>query len=220
MIQFSKERQSVIDSAQWLLSQGYLGSELGTAGNVSIRIDGEKLIAITPSGRRYQDLAPDDICIIDFDQNMVSGNHYPSVEVAMHLGIYRTREDVGAVVHTHQPFASILAVVNEPIPPLFDDITMALGGIVQVVPYALSGSPELVEKVAGTITNGCQTFLMQNHGALCLGAKIEKALKNVTLLEKVAFVYYHALATGKPISTLPKETVEMLYSFSKTKTSI
>jgi ribulose-5-phosphate 4-epimerase/fuculose-1-phosphate aldolase len=220
MIQFSKERQSVIDSAQWLLSQGYLGSELGTAGNVSARIDGEKLIAITPSGRRYQDLVPDDICIVDFDQKLVSGNHYPSVEVAMHLGVYRTRQDVGAVAHTHQPFASILAVINEPIPPLFDDITMALGGIVQTIPYALSGSPELVEKVVGIITNGCQAFLMQNHGALCLGATIEKALKNVALLEKVAFVYYHALATGKPISKLPKETVEMLYSSSKTKTSI
>jgi len=220
MIQFSKERQTVIDSAQWLLSQGYLGSELGTAGNVSVRIEGQDLIAITPSGRRYQDLVLDDISIVDFDQKMVSGDHYPSVEVGMHLGVYRTREDVGAVAHTHQPYASILAVINEPIPPLFDDITMALGGVVQVVPYALSGSPELVEKVMGTVTNGCQSFLMQNHGALCLGAKIEKALKHVTLLEKVAFVYYHALTTGKQISTIPKETVEMLYSFSKTKSGI
>ena len=220
MTKFSKECRSVIDSAQWLLSQGYLGSELGTAGNVSVRIDGEALIAITPSGRRYQDLVPDDISIVDFDQKMVSGNHYPSVEAAMHIGVYRTRQDVGAVVHTHQPFASVLAVINEPIPPLFDDITMTLGGIVQVIPYALSGSPELVEKVVGIITNGCQAFLMQNHGALCIGADIEKAIKNVALLEKVAFVYYHALTTGKPISELPKETVEMLYSSSKTKTSI
>ncbi len=203
MTKFLKECQSVIDSAQWLLSQGYLGSELGTAGNVSVRIDGENLIAITPSGRQYQDLVPDDISIVDFDQKMVSGNHYPSVEVAMHIGVYRTREDVGAVAHTHQPFASVLAVINEPIPPLFDDITMALGGIVQVIPYALSGSPELVEKAVGIITNGCQAFLMQNHGALCLGANIEKGLKNVALLEKVAFVYYHALTTGKPISELP-----------------
>jgi glutamate-1-semialdehyde 2,1-aminomutase len=220
MVQFSKECQSVINSAQWLLSQGYLGSELGTAGNVSVRIDGEKLIAITPSGRRYQDLVPDDICVVDFDGKMISGNHYPSVETAMHIGAYRTRQDVGAVAHTHQPFASVLAVINEPIPPLFDDITMALGGIVQVVPYALSGSPALVERVVEIITNGCQAFLMQNHGALCLGANIEKSLKNVALLEKVAFVYYHALTTGKPISKLPKETVEILYSSGKTKTGI
>ncbi len=220
MIQFSKERQSVIDSAQWLLSQGYFGPELGTAGNVSVRIDGEPLIAITPSGRRYQDLVPDDICIVDFDGKMVTGNHYPSVEAAMHIGVYRTRQDVGAVAHTHQPFASILGVINEPIPPLFDDITMALGGIVQVIPYALSGSPDLVENVAGIITNGCQSFLMRNHGALCLGATIEKAIKNVAFLEKVAFVYYHALTTGKPISEIPQETVKMLYNAGQTKTSI
>jgi len=220
MSQYLKERQSVIDSAQWLLAQGYLGSELGTAGNVSMRIEGEELIAITPSGRRYQDLVPDDISIVDFERNMVSGNHYPSVEVGMHLGVYRTREDTKAIAHTHQPYASVLAVINEPIPALFDDITMAMGGIVQVVPYALSGSPDLVERVVETVTNGCQAFLMQNHGALCLGTTIEKALKHVTLLEKVAFVYYHALATGKTVGTIPKETVEMLYSFSKTKTGI
>ncbi|MBN1573348.1 MAG: class II aldolase/adducin family protein [Deltaproteobacteria bacterium] len=220
MTQFLKECRSVIDSAQWLLSQGYFGPELGTAGNVSVRIEGEELIAITPSGRRYQDLVPDDISIVDFGQNMVSGSHYPSVEAGMHLGVYRAREDVGAVVHTHQPYASILSVINEPIPPLFDDITMALGGVVEVVPYALSGSPELVEKVAGVITNGCMAFIMQNHGALCLGATIEKATKNVAFLEKVAHVYYHALTTGMPISEIPKETVQMLYSFSKTKTSI
>lgn len=220
MSQYFKERQSVIDSAQWLLSQGYFGPELGTAGNVSVRIEGEELIAITPSGIAYQELFPDDISIVDFDQKMVSGNHHPSVEVGMHLGVYRTREDVGAVAHTHQPYASILAVINEPIPPLFDDITMALGGVVEVVPYALSGSPDLVEKVTEVITNGCMAFLMQNHGALCLGVTIEKATKNVAFLEKVAHVYYHALATGKPITVIPKEIVEMLYQFSKTKTSI
>lgn len=220
MSHYFKERQSVIDSAQWLLSQGYFGPELGTAGNVSVRIKGEELIAITPSGVPYRDLAPDDISIVDFDQKMVSGNHHPSVEVGMHLGVYRTRDDAGAVVHTHQPFASILAVVNEPIPPLFDDITMALGGVVDVVPYALSGSPELVEKVVEVITNGCQSFLMQNHGALCLGATIEKATKNVAFLEKVAHVYYHALTTGKQITEIPKETVNMLYNSSMTKESI
>ncbi len=220
MTKYLKECQSVIDSAQWLLSQGYFGPELGTAGNVSVRIEGEEFIAITPSGIPYQDLLPDDISIVDYDQKMISGNHHPSVEVGMHLGVYRTREDVGAVAHTHQPYASILSVINEPIPPLFDDITMALGGIIDVVPYALSGSPELVEKVVKVITNGCQAFIMQNHGALCLGATIKKATKNVAFLEKVAHVYYHALATGKPISEIPKDKVEMLYSFSKTKESI
>jgi ribulose-5-phosphate 4-epimerase/fuculose-1-phosphate aldolase len=220
MTKYLNECQSVIESAQWLLSRGYFGPELGTAGNVSVRIEGEELIAITPSGRPYQDLDPEDISIVDFDQKMVSGNHYPSVEVGMHLGVYRTREDVGAVAHTHQPFASILSVINEPIPPLFDDITMALGGMIDVVPYAMSGSPELVEKVVGVITNGCMAFIMQNHGALCLGATIEKATKNVAFLEKVAQIYYHALATGKTVTEIPKENVEMLYQFSKTKTSI
>ncbi len=220
MEQYSEERQSVIDSAQWLLSQGYFGPELGTAGNVSVRIGDEKLIAITPSGCPYQNLVPDDICIVDFDQNVVSGTHRPSVETGMHLGVYEAREDVRAIVHTHQPFASILSIINEPIPPLFDDITMALGGGVEVVPYAMSGSVDLVQNVAKVVTNGCNAFIMQNHGALCLGATIEKATKNVAFLEKIAHVYYHALATGKKITQLPKEAVEMLIQLSKDKEGI
>ena len=220
MEQYSKERQSVIDSAQWLLSQGYFGPELGTAGNVSVRIGDEKLIAITPSGYPYQSLIPDDICIVDFDQNVVLGDHRPSIETGMHIGVYQVREDVKAIAHTHQPFASILSVINEPIPPLFDDITMALGGDVEVVPYAMSGSQDLVQNVAKVAANGNNALIMQNHGALCLGTTIEKATKNVAFLEKIAHIYYHSLTTGKKISQLPKEAVEMLLQMSKVKESI
>jgi ribulose-5-phosphate 4-epimerase/fuculose-1-phosphate aldolase len=156
------------------------------------------------------DLVPEEICVVDFDMNRIAGDLAPSIETAMHAGVYRDRPDVGAVVHTHQDFASVFALINQPIPALFDEVALSIGETVDVVPYALSGTPELVENVRRTVANGFNCFVMQNHGALNLGKTLEKAWKNAELLEKTAKAYYHALATGKPVTTLPEETVQLV----------
>ena len=212
---YLKPREDVIQCCQWLCRHGYFGSLLSAGGNVSVRIPDEPLLVITPSGRPYMDLVPEEICVVDFDLQPVAGELSPSIETAMHAGIYRTRDDVGAVVHTHQPYASVFALINQAIPPLFDEVALSIGETVAVVPYALSGTPELVENVKRTVANGCNCFVMQNHGALNLGRNLEKAWKNAELLEKSAQVYYQALCTGKPVTTLPEETVELVRQLRK-----
>jgi len=207
---YLQPRKEVIECCQWLCRHGYFGTLLSAGGNVSVRIPNEPVLVITPSGKPYMDLVPEEICVLDFDLNPIAGELAPSIETAMHVGIYRTREDVGAVVHTHQAHASIFALINQPIPALFDEVALAIGETVDVVPYALSGTPELVENVTRTVANGCNCFVMQNHGALNLGKNLEKAWRNAELLEKTAQVYYQALATGKPVTTLPEETVELV----------
>ena len=212
---YLKPREDVIQCCQWLCQHGYFGSQLSAGGNVSVRLPDEPVLVITPSGRPYMDLVPDEICVVDFDLNPIAGELAPSIETAMHAGIYRTRDDVGAVVHTHQPHASVFALINQPIPALFDEVALSIGETVAVVPYALSGTPELVENVRQTVTNGCNCFIMQNHGALNLGKNLEKAWKNAELLEKSAQVYCQALTTGKPVTTLPVETVELVRQLRK-----
>jgi L-fuculose-phosphate aldolase len=201
-------RQDVIDCCQWLCQHGYFGSLLSAGGNVSVRIPGEAVLVITPSGKPYMDLVPESICVLDFNLNPIAGDLKPSIETAMHAGIYQRRPDVGAVVHTHQAFASIFALINQPIPALFDEVALAIGETVDVVPYAFSGTPELAENVCQTVANGCDCFIMQNHGALNLGRTLDQAWKNAELLEKTAQAYHHALATGTPVTTLPDETIE------------
>jgi L-ribulose-5-phosphate 4-epimerase len=210
MERYLNDRKDVIDCCQWLCRHGYFGSLLSAGGNVSVRIPGEPVLVITPSGKPYMDLVPKEICVVDFDLNRIAGDLAPSIETAMHAGIYRDRADVGAVVHTHQAYASIFALINQPIPALFDEVALSIGETVDVVPYALSGTPQLVEHVRRTVANGCNCFVMQNHGALNLGKTLEKAWKNAELLEKTAQAYYHALATGKPVTTLPDETVQLV----------
>ena len=132
---YDRIRREVLDSSRWLAEHGYLG-QLSSGGNISARVPGEKSIAITPSGRTYFSLDLNDICIIDFDQNPIEGSLAPSIETGMHIGVYRNRPDVNAVIHTHQPFASTLSVINKPIPALFDEIIVEIGHEVGIVPYA------------------------------------------------------------------------------------
>ena len=207
-------KREIIDSIQWLSEHGYLG-KLSSGGNISIRVPAEQIVAITPSGRSYASLAPDDICVIDFDRNSIEGSLSPSIEAGMHIGVYKNRPDVHAVIHTHQPFASVLAIINKPIPALFDEITVEIGHEVDIVPYAFSGSAELVANIVGKLGNACHCYLLQNHGALCLGADMRRAMKNAELLENAAEIYYHALATGEHIQKLPPSAIDYFADMRK-----
>jgi L-fuculose-phosphate aldolase len=203
-------RTDIIDCCQWLSRHGYFGSLLSAGGNVSVRIPNRPMLAITPTGKSYMDLKPLDICVVDFDLTIVDGDLSPSIETAMHVGIYQRRPDVGAVVHTHQAHASVFALINRAIPALFDEVAMAIGDTVDVVPYAFSGTPELVENVRRTVDNGCQCFIMQNHGALSLGKTLLDAWKNAEFLEKTAQAYCRALNTGHSVTTLPAGTIQRI----------
>lgn len=204
---YDRIRREVLDSSRWLAEHGYLG-QLSSGGNISARVPGEKSIAITPSGRTYFSLDLNDICIIDFDQNPIEGSLAPSIEAGMHIGVYRNRPDVNAVIHTHQPFASTLSIINKPIPALFDEITVEIGHEVDIVPYAFSGSRELIDNLTGKLGNDCHCYLIQNHGAISLGADMPRAMRNSELLESVARIYYQALATGADIQKLPASAID------------
>ena len=121
MGKYDSYKDSVLESSLWLLENGYFGSQRGSGGNVSVRIDEGALMAITPSSVQYHKLSAKDICVVDFDISVIEGGLRPSVEAGMHSIIYKMRPDVHAVVHTHQIFGSVFAVISEPIPALFDD---------------------------------------------------------------------------------------------------
>lgn len=209
MTRYDEYKDSVLRYAMWLSEHGYFGALTGSGGNVSVRIEREKAFAVTPSGIPYTKMAPHDICILDFGINRIDGTREPSMESGMHGAIYERRPDVHAIVHTHQTRASMFSVINRPIPALFDEVCMNIGEIVEVVPYALSGSRELAENVAAKLDNHCNGYILQNHGVLCLGKTLEKACLNAELIEKVATIYADALSTGQDISALPEETVSL-----------
>ncbi len=209
MSQYENDKKNVLEASLWLSDQGYFGSQRGSGGNVSVRIN-DSAMAITPSSVKYQELSVDDICVVGFDNSAieVKAGLKPSIEAGLHGIIYQNRPDVNSVVHTHQVYGSVFAVMNMPIPALFDEVSFALGQIIDVIPYALSGSPELAANVGGKLSNNANAYLIQNHGILALGKNLDKAILHAELLEKVAHIYCLALSTGKPVGTLPASIAE------------
>jgi len=203
---YDHSKREILESCRWLAENGYLGRKTA-GGNISVRATDEQTVAITPSGKSYLDLTLDDICVIDFNYHQLEGSLPPSIEAAMHIGVYTHRSDVTAVVHTHQPYASVFSIINKPIPALFDEIIVEIGGMVEIVPYAFSGSAELVQNVVRRLDNNCHCYIIQNHGALCLGANMNRAVKNTELLENVARIYYYGLISGQQITTLPDAAI-------------
>ncbi len=217
MSKYEQYKKDVVKYGQMMLTKGFT---VGTGGNVSILVDGEDVLAITPSNREYMELTPADICIVDFDMNIIEGQFNPSRETGLHIAVYKNRPDANAVIHSHPIYSSIFAVIGKPVPPIFDEVTISIGNSTDVIPYALSGSDELVDHVKTKLSNRCNCYVLQNHGALSLGTTIAKAFRNLELMEKSSQIYYHALATGEQPSVLPQDMSDILFQLLKAEQDI
>ncbi len=211
MGRYDEYKELVLRMSCRLSEEGFFGTRSGSAGNVSVLVDDEDTIVVTPTRLPYNKMKAGDICVVDFDLKRIEGELKPSIEAPMHVAAYKTRRDVRAVIHTHQRGASALSLIAEPIPPLFDEVALAIGNVVEIIPYALSGTRELHDMVAEKVSNRCHCYIMQNHGALCVGADLDRTFTYVELLEKISSVYVQALATGKPITTLPEAIASQLF---------
>jgi L-ribulose-5-phosphate 4-epimerase len=209
MGQFDAVKQLIVTACRRLVEKGYL---MATGGNVSARIIGQAAFAITPSNYDYLKMTPEDVCVLDLDLNPLEGERKPSVESGMHAGIYHARPDVNAVVHTHQVYASALALVRAPIPALFDEQVRFLGRSVEIIPYAPSGTGWLKNTITKRIKNHHNAYLLQNHGALCFGDTLERAEHNVEILEKCSLAYLLALCTERPVTKIPLAVREIAFS--------
>jgi L-fuculose-phosphate aldolase len=196
-----KEKKEVLAAARQILKKGLV---TGTSGNVSLRLAPEgkrSLLAITPSSRNYLSLTPDDIQILDFDAGKVEGDLPPSVETPLHIGIYRVRKDINAIIHTHSVFASALSVARLSIPAIIEEQVAYLGGEIKLARYAPSGSPDLVKNVIAALGKR-YAVLLANHGAVGVGANLPAAFHACELMENTALIYLLALSTGS-VNELP-----------------
>ena len=218
MNQWREARKTVLEAALKIAEKGLV---VGTSGNISLRLpsDGKKqMMAITPTSRHYDTLKVDDIPIIDFDGQRVAGDLPPSIETPLHIGIYKARKDVNAIIHTHSVFASAAAVAGIDIPPILEDQAAFLGGEIKLAGYALSGTPEQMTNVLAALGDR-NAVLMANHGAVGTGKNMRDAFTACELIEKTARVYFLTLSAGK-VNQLPEKALAIqkeLYSKSQTR---
>jgi L-fuculose-phosphate aldolase len=204
-------RREIADTGRRLELEGLLST---TAGNISARVEPE-LAAITPTAIPYPQIRPEDVVVVDLAGRVVDGERRPSSELPFHTAVYRARSDVGAVVHTHSPFATTLAVMRRPIPAVHYVIASFGVTEIPVVEYETYGTGELAlrcEQVAATGTNGA---LLANHGAVAFGPTLERAATLASLLEFLAATYYRALVAGGPV-LLPEAEIARVAERYKT----
>jgi ribulose-5-phosphate 4-epimerase/fuculose-1-phosphate aldolase len=209
MGQFDSAKDMIVETARKLTAKGYL---MATGGNLSVRITGQSALAITPSNYDYLKMLPEDVCVLDFELKVLEGSLKPSVESGMHAAIYRARQDVNAVVHTHQVYASALTLIQMPIPSLFDEQVRFLGRSVNIIPYAPSGTGLLAGIIARSVRDHNNAYMLQNHGALVLGQDMERAVYNVEILEKCSLAYLLALCTDRKVSKIPLAVREVAFA--------
>lgn len=199
-------RKEIISTGQMILDAAMV---IGTWGNISVRIAEDDLIAITPSGVDYKTLIPENIPILDMEGNRIDGNLKPSVELPMHLAIYKSRPDVFAIVHTHSVFCTAMAIARQPIPAACEDLIQSVGGGVRVAAYKPPGSMALGEAVVDAIKNR-KAVIMANHGLLTVGKNLKEAIKVAQICEKTAQATLLAANLGGAIALSDKECEEML----------
>jgi L-fuculose-phosphate aldolase len=173
------------------------GLVTGTAGNISVREDGGQWFLITPSGFDYRLMEQDDVARVNLETRAVEGKRRPSSEWELHSRIYEAREDVKAIVHSHSPYATAVAVARKTIPNILDE-TADLTPI-PTVDYAPPGSKELAEMVAARLTEGCNAVLLANHGVVVTGGSLDDALHRSVEVERLAQLFIWAETLGGAI---------------------
>ena len=180
----------------------------GISGNISVRCNDK--IVITSSGSANSFLTRDDICVIDFDGNLVEGERKASSEKLVHIEFYKKRQDINAICHFHSPYLTSFASCGMPIKDkvlpeiifMFDEIPLA--------PYAIPGSKLLAQETAKYFDK-YSVVLMQNHGAIVGGKDLKEAYLNIELCE----AYAQTLLLSKFLGgakMLSEEQVKDIYS--------
>lgn len=191
------EREEVVRLCQKMQADGLT---VGTSGNVSVR-GKDGLLAMSPSGLAYESMTAEDVVVVDLDGNMVDGSRPPSSETDMHRLVLGARPDVGCVIHTHSPYATMLACLERDLPPIYPNLTCASSGTgasgVKCMPFMQSHTAAFGVGVVRTLGEDF-AVLLGHHGVLVCGVDAGYAYTVATTVEYCARMYVGASAVAEP----------------------
>ena len=197
-------RRQVVTVCRRLYESGLIA---GADGNVSVRT-GQGGMLITPAGMSKVDVGVDDLVDVSWEGTGSRGAARPSTESAMHVRLYRRRDDVGAVVHAHPPVATAFAAAGATLPTeVLPEMIFQLGTIAYV-PFAVPGSEAVADAMEPYISEH-DVFLFANHGATTVAATLTRAHQRMESLEHGARIVWAARALGGA-QALPPDAVATL----------
>jgi L-fuculose-phosphate aldolase len=169
------------------------GLVIGSAGNISVRVDDDHLV-VSAGGVRYDELGPDDHPVIDTRDGSWTGPREPTSEIALHTGLMSALTDVGAVVHTHSRYAAAFSVARLDLPFICNENIATRAERVLVTSYAPPGTTSLAGNVLATlrVQPGSRAVLLANHGVVAIGPDLEAAYVVAQSVEWTAEICHHA----------------------------
>lgn len=199
-------KEEIVDVAHMMSRQGLVGTY---EGNISIRA-GDK-VYLTPSGRSKELLTEGQIIITDLKGNLIEGDLKPTSETPMHLRCYELRDDIGAVVHCHAPFATAYAQQNIEIVNKISPEFIMLFGKIPLIKYGRPGTRDLVKGIEDYIDD-YDVFLLANHGVLGIGKTVMEAFSKIMSLELLlkTEVIRKFIDDGKDVSLSDEEYEHLL----------
>lgn len=201
-------REQICDICHKMWQLGWVAAN---DGNVSVKLPDGTFLA-TSTGMSKSFIMPEKLVHIDQDGQILdaSAGLKPSSEIKMHLRCYKEREDVGAVLHAHPPVATGYAVANKPLDEYSMIETVIALGSIPVTPYGTPSTYEVPDRIAPYLGEH-DALLLQNHGALTVGADLITAYYRMETLELFAKISLnaHLLGGAKEIS---RENIDRLIS--------
>ena len=201
-------REQICDICHKMWQLGWVAAN---DGNVSVKLPDGTFLA-TPTGMSKSFITPEKLVHIDQHGQILdaSAGLKPSSEIKMHLRCYKEREDVGAVLHAHPPVATGYAVANKPLDEYSMIETVIALGSIPVTPYGTPSTYEVPDRIAPYLGEH-DALLLQNHGALTVGADLITAYYRMETLELFAKISLnaHLLGGAKEIS---RENIDRLIS--------
>src|SRR2546422_5144363 len=153
-------REQLVGFARQMITTGLVR---GTSGNISTREPGAAQALVTPSGVDYDTMTPDAVVLVDLEGRPVNPGFKPSVDTPVHVAIYRARPDVGAVIHTHSPYAAAFSTLGREIPPLITESAGYVGGGVRGMAYVPPGQIGTGDDVREGLWRG-RAVVLATHG--------------------------------------------------------
>ena len=181
--------QAILQAGRRMYERRYVASN---DGNISVRLSKDRILT-TPTGVSKGFMARGDLVVVNLKGEKVSGKREPTTELKMHLKAYELRDDIGAVVHAHPPYATAFAVAGIPLAEcLLPEVIVTLGSV-PIADYATPSTEEVAKAVAQVVIRA-DAFLLRNHGVMTVGSDVLGAyhkLETVEHFAEISFIARH-----------------------------
>lgn len=205
-------KKLIVESGLRMLHSGLT---VETWGNISVRDPKTGYVYLTPSGMDYSTIVEDDVVVCDLAGKVVEGSRKPTIETGLHLGVYRSRPEANAIIHTHPLYSTVFSSMGRDIPLIIDEAAQVLGDVCRTAPYALPGSQELADNCVNALGKTANSCLLQSHGAVCIAGDMDGAFKVAKVLEMTAQIYYMICAAGGTPVPISDEHIRAMQDFVK-----